>query len=94
MPADRIALLENLVQGTVRPDHVILLDAPVETGMTRARHRGDLDRFEQEAVAFLSEYARPISLAPPARRAVIILWTPPSRLGQSVTRSRACFGIW
>ncbi|MBJ7275955.1 dTMP kinase [Marinobacter salarius] len=52
VPADRIALLENLVQGTVRPDHVILLDAPVETGMTRARHRGDLDRFEQEAVAF------------------------------------------
>lgn len=40
MPADRIALLESLVQGTVRPDHVILLDAPVETGMTRARHRG------------------------------------------------------
>ena len=40
------------MQGTVRPDHVILLDAPVETGMTRARHRGDLDRFEQEAVAF------------------------------------------
>ena len=52
VPAERIALLENLVQGTVRPDHVILLDAPVETGMTRARHRGDLDRFEQEAVAF------------------------------------------
>eukprot|EP01093_Parvamoeba_rugata_P016212 TRINITY_DN5937_c0_g1_i2.p1 TRINITY_DN5937_c0_g1~~TRINITY_DN5937_c0_g1_i2.p1 ORF type:complete len:179 (+),score=9.79 TRINITY_DN5937_c0_g1_i2:2-538(+) len=40
VPADRIALLESLVQGTVRPDHVILLDAPVETGMTRARHRG------------------------------------------------------
>ena len=52
VPADRIALLESLVQGTVRPDHVVLLDAPVETGMTRARHRGDLDRFEQEAVAF------------------------------------------
>ncbi|MEX2474242.1 dTMP kinase [Marinobacter sp.] len=49
---ERIALLENLVQGEVRPDQVILLDAPVETGMTRARHRGELDRFEQEAVAF------------------------------------------
>ncbi len=52
VPAKRIALLEDLVQGEVRPDQVILLDAPVETGMTRARHRGDLDRFEQEAVAF------------------------------------------
>ncbi|MBZ2167647.1 dTMP kinase [Marinobacter sp. F4216] len=49
---DRIAQLETLVQGEVRPDHVVLLDAPVETGMARARKRGELDRFEQEAVAF------------------------------------------
>ncbi|GGE59598.1 thymidylate kinase [Streptosporangium jomthongense] len=52
MPGEKIALLENLVQGDVRPDHVVLLDAPVETGMARARHRGELDRFEQEAVSF------------------------------------------
>ena len=52
VPAESIAMLETLVQGDVRPDHVVLLDAPVETGMARARHRGELDRFEQEAVAF------------------------------------------
>ncbi|MEP1213929.1 MAG: dTMP kinase [Marinobacter sp.] len=52
VPAERIAQLESLVQGDFRPDQIILLDAPVETGMTRARHRGELDRFEQEAVAF------------------------------------------
>ncbi|MDN6318332.1 MAG: dTMP kinase [Marinobacter sp.] len=50
--SERIALLENLVQGDVRPDHVVLLDAPVETGMVRARQRGALDRFEQETVSF------------------------------------------
>ena len=49
---ERIALLENLVQGNVRPDHVILFDAPVETGMARARRRGELDRFEQEDLEF------------------------------------------
>ena len=49
---ERIGWLENLVQGDVRPDHVIVLDAPVETGMCRARKRGELDRFEQEAVPF------------------------------------------
>ena len=49
---DRIAQLESLVQGDIRPDHVVLLDAPVEIGMARARHRGDLDRFEQEVTAF------------------------------------------
>ncbi|MGO1749094.1 MAG: dTMP kinase [Marinobacter sp.] len=52
VPSERIALLENLVQGDVRPDHVVLLDAPVETGMARASQRGELDRFEQEAVSF------------------------------------------
>lgn len=50
--SERIALLEALVQGEVRPDHVILLDAPVETGMARAHKRGELDRFEQEALDF------------------------------------------
>ncbi|MGO1692466.1 MAG: dTMP kinase [Marinobacter sp.] len=52
VPSEQIALLENLVQGDVRPDHVVLLDAPVETGMARAKQRGELDRFEQETVSF------------------------------------------
>ena len=47
-----IASLESLVQGELRPDAVILLDVPVEVGLARARDRGDLDRFEQEDVAF------------------------------------------
>ncbi|TBW48042.1 dTMP kinase [Marinobacter halodurans] len=49
---DHIAQLETLVQGGRRPDHVILLDAPVDVGMARARKRGELDRFERETVAF------------------------------------------
>mgnify|MGYP001816032757 CR=1 FL=1 len=44
--------LEQMVQGELRPDCTILLDAPVETGMERARDRGDLDRFEQEQLDF------------------------------------------
>ncbi|MBS3803173.1 MAG: dTMP kinase [Oleiphilaceae bacterium] len=50
--AERIASLENLVQRDFRPDHVILLDAPVDVGMSRARHRASLDRFEQEEIGF------------------------------------------
>lgn len=49
---DRIAQLETLVQGSFRPDHVVLLDAPVDIGMARARHRGELDRFETETIGF------------------------------------------
>jgi dTMP kinase len=47
-----VAALEDLVQGDLRPDMSLLLDLPVETGLERARQRGELDRFEQEAPAF------------------------------------------
>ncbi|MCP5122230.1 MAG: dTMP kinase [Pseudomonadales bacterium] len=47
-----VSALENLVQGTLRPDCTLLLDAPVSIGLARARMRGDLDRFELEELAF------------------------------------------
>lgn len=46
--ASAVRRLESLVQGELRPDFTLLLDAPVEVGMARARGRGALDRFEQE----------------------------------------------
>lgn len=52
VPQEQIAVLEQLVQGALRPDHVVLLDAPVEIGMSRARNRSEPDRFEQEKAAF------------------------------------------
>jgi len=48
----RIAVLENWVQGSLRPDLTLLLDLPVDVGMARAGPRGELDRFEREKVAF------------------------------------------
>lgn len=48
----KISQLENLVQGSLRPDQVLILDLPVEEGLKRARQRADLDRFEQEQNAF------------------------------------------
>ena len=52
VPMDQIAILEQLVQGDLRPDHTILLDAPVDIGMARAHDRSAPDRFEQEKVDF------------------------------------------
>jgi len=49
---ERIAELERMVQGGLRPDLTLLLDVPVETGLARASARGELDRFEQEQQAF------------------------------------------
>ncbi|MGJ8687867.1 MAG: dTMP kinase [Spongiibacteraceae bacterium] len=52
MPWADIEILQNMVQGELRPDLTLLLDAPVAVGMARAGKRGDLDRFETEETAF------------------------------------------
>jgi dTMP kinase len=49
---ERIATLEQYVQGDLRPDLTLLLDLPVETGLERAGKRSAPDRFEREAVEF------------------------------------------
>ena len=49
---ETVRCLEALVQGGLRPDYTLLLDAPVEVGMTRARDRGELDRIERETLDF------------------------------------------
>lgn len=54
VPSEKVALLENFVQGDVRPDLTLLLDAPIEVGMARAKNRGALDRFEEEQAEFFN----------------------------------------
>lgn len=49
---ERIATLEEFVQGDLRPDLTLVFDLPVEIGLSRAAARGRLDRFEQEGQAF------------------------------------------
>jgi dTMP kinase len=49
---ERIAALEDWVQGPLRPDLTLILDLPVEIGMQRARRRSSLDRFESQELAF------------------------------------------
>ena len=57
MGMDRVAVLEDWLQGSFRPDLTLLFDLPVEIGMGRIAKRasqgaGDIDRFEQEHVSF------------------------------------------
>ena len=52
MNAKLISQLETMVQGSLRPDLTIILDLDPETGLSRARNRGELDRFEKEHVDF------------------------------------------
>jgi len=46
--------LEQQVQGALRPDLTILLDADPAIGLARAGARGAADRFEQERLEFFS----------------------------------------
>jgi len=52
LPQEDINLLAKWVHGDLRPDLTILLDAPVETGMSRAGQRGAPDRWELERSEF------------------------------------------
>lgn len=49
---ERIAQLEQFVQGELRPHLTLIFDLPVEVGLARAAARGRLDRFEQEGRGF------------------------------------------
>lgn len=45
---EKISQLENWVQGELRPDLTVVLDAPVEVGRERAGKRSQPDRIEKE----------------------------------------------
>jgi len=50
-----IADLESMVQDELRPDLTIILDLDPETGLARAKERGELDRFENEKNEFFEK---------------------------------------
>lgn len=55
MSWERIEALQTLVQGDLRPDLTILLDADLSVSVARVEERGAArDRFEQEQAAFFS----------------------------------------
>lgn len=74
VPESDIAALEQLVQGELRPDLVLLFDLPVSTALQRVAARGNENHFDQESAEFF-ERARAVYLrraeAAPQRYAVI-----------------------
>jgi dTMP kinase len=77
LSADTIGQLETLVLGTRRPDLTLLLDAPVEQALGRARQRNAgaaADRFESERAEFFERVRdayRARAAAEPDRIAVV-----------------------
>ncbi len=52
MDMKKIEILDQWIAGDLQPHLTILLDAPVEIGLARAKNRGPQDRIEQEKVDF------------------------------------------
>jgi dTMP kinase len=77
LSADAIGQLETLVLGARRPDLTLLLDAPVEQALGRARQRNAgaaADRFESERAEFFERVRdayRARAAAEPGRIAVV-----------------------
>jgi dTMP kinase len=90
VPIEQIRELEAMVQGALRPDLTVLLDAPVANALARARTRNAgavEDRFEREQSEFF-ERVRAAYLAraaaDPARIAVVDATRSVDEIGASV----------
>ncbi|MCB2263784.1 MAG: dTMP kinase [Candidatus Thiosymbion ectosymbiont of Robbea hypermnestra] len=91
---ERIAMLEDYVQGPLRPDLTLLFDLPVAVGLARAGRRCAPDRFEAEAAGFFEGVrARYLALAAssPQRVHVIDAEAPVARVSDQVERAVAAF---
>lgn len=70
------------------PNVTFWLDAPIELGMSRARERGALDRFEQEKVAFFEKvragYQELFELSPERMKRVDATQSPEQVFAQAV----------
>lgn len=84
-----VGLLEEFVQGELRPDLTIVLDLPVSAGMARLQGRGvAFDRFERERIDFFERircaYLRRAA-AQPRRYRVIDADDTPEAVFQAVS---------
>lgn len=71
---EHLRALERLALGDLRPELTLLFDLPVEMGLARAKHRGEVNRFEAETLAFMNRVRSAYlerAHADPARYAVI-----------------------
>ncbi|AZE47756.1 Thymidylate kinase [Pseudomonas chlororaphis] len=87
LSVERIATLEQFVQGELRPDLTLVFDLPVEVGLARASARGRLDRFELEGRVFF-DAVRQVYLkraaADPARYLLVDASQPLSQVQQAL----------
>ena len=80
----KLAMLEQWVQGTFRPDLTLLFDVPVEVARKRLMKNASLDRFEHEREAFFDRVRGAYldrAARFPERFVVIDSGAPPEEIG-------------
>jgi dTMP kinase len=85
--SERIAAIEQWVQGDLRPDLTLLLDVPVAVGLARANQRSQPDRFEREQRDFFERVRacyRQRATAEPARMRLIDASLTPSEVERQI----------
>lgn len=91
---ERIAALQDWVQGGLRPDFTLLLDLPVEIGLERAGKRSSPDRFEKNSLDFFNRVRQAyldIAAREPGRVHVIDASLPLEVVQQQVRASIGAF---
>lgn len=87
---EKVAVLEDFVQGALRPNLTLILDVEPKIGLKRATRRGELDRFESEKMVFFEKIrATYLALAArdPARYAVVDASQPLDVVQRAISRA-------
>ena len=90
LPAATIDTLATLVQGDLRPDLTLLLDAPLEVAQERQAGRGHRDRFEQESAVFFGRVRKvylDIATRDPGRVRLIDAARPLAEVQEDIRRA-------
>lgn len=98
VPLADIEILENWVQGSLRPDLTLLLDVPLAVSMQRIAATREKDRFEQETAEFFTRVRQTYldrAAAAPERYAVIRSDQTPEAVRAEVERALSqAFAKW
>ena len=92
LPGTTISTLASLVQGDLRPDLTLLLDAPLRVSAERQAGRGHRDRFEQEPAEFFGRVRQAyldLAAGDPARVRLIDANRPLTNVQEDIRRALA-----
>lgn len=90
LPATTINALATVVQGDLRPDLTLLLDAPLQVSAERQAGRGRRDRFEQETTEFFQRVRQAyldLAARDPARIRLIDAGRPLADVQEDIRRT-------